>query len=203
MTKVRVTGEWALLRGKYGRRNGMGLSTNVYSKCSLSVAVCLCFAGRVGLHHLVLSSALMQRPVVIESNSLSSPATLYCNSSDAFAGIIELCGAAQLTIRNVRLEGCVSPQTFVSVNRGSIVFRNVTLSGPQTMLGTSVSASGSVEAGSVLMGSLVSATNATVSLTSVEASSLLIRTDPSASSSPGGLVSSADRCRASANFMMM
>ena len=165
------------------------------SECALSVAVCLCFAGRVGLHHLVLSSALMQRPVVIESNSLSSPATLYCNSSDVFDGIIELCGAAQLTIRNVRLEGCVSPQTFVSVNRGSIVFRNVTLSGPQTMLGTSVSASGSVASGSVLMGSLVSASNATVVVSYCTATDVNIY--PLAASSAtvplGGLISAVDR----------
>ena len=74
-------------------------------------------SGRVGLSHLVLSSPRMQRPVIIESASPAAPATLYCNASThaAVAPIVSICGSAQLTFRNVIIEGC-DDRTFLFGN---------------------------------------------------------------------------------------
>ena len=59
----------------------------------------------------------MQRPVIIESASPAAPATLYCNASThaAVAPIVSICGSAQLTIRNVIIEGC-DDRTFLFGN---------------------------------------------------------------------------------------
>jgi hypothetical protein len=90
--------------------------------------------GRVPLDHVLLGSAAMQRPVVIEG--AGDDAVLVCvdanhdGVSDVAADVlgtaaIRVCGARTLTIRNVALEGC--SVRLLQAHSAHVVLRNVTV----------------------------------------------------------------------------
>jgi hypothetical protein len=97
----------------------------------------LLLRGAVAINHVVLSSALMQRPLVITSESAASPATLYCSDFGAMyaaanvslGGVVEVCGLNTLTIRDVVIVGC-SSTPFVRGINARVVLRNVTVVAP-------------------------------------------------------------------------
>jgi hypothetical protein len=85
--------------------------------------------GAVRVSHLVLSSVLMQRPVIVRgtSDGAGPRGVLYCDASAATAasmrGIIEVCGTQQLTLKDVDIMGC--PVDFVRALTARVVMRNV------------------------------------------------------------------------------
>jgi hypothetical protein len=93
--------------------------------------------GRVRVRHLVLSSVLMQRPVIIRGEvSGSARAQLYCDDRSgaeeggAATGAVEVCGGQQLTLRHVDIQGC--PVTFLRGVSARVVMRDVVVTGGST-----------------------------------------------------------------------
>jgi hypothetical protein len=95
--------------------------------------------GRVRVKHLVLSSVLMQRPVIIRgevsgSGSGSTRAQLYCDGGSGVEGAavpataaVEVCGKQQLTLRHIDIAGC--PVTFLRAVSARVVMRDVVVTG--------------------------------------------------------------------------
>ena len=139
--------------------------------------------GRVGIDHLVLSSSLMQRPVVLFSDpAAGGVATLYCTATagvyaaanSSLQGAVEVCGTGRLTLKNVVIEGCASAP-FLRGQSAQVVLRNVTIV-PPSSTAASVQAGGwpLADPSPVGVSSVVSTQNSTVSLVGVVAGGITI-----------------------------
>ena len=143
--------------------------------------------GRVGIDHLVLSSSLMQRPIVIYSDPTAGGATLYCTTtSDVYAaansslfGAVEVCGVGRLTFKNVIIEGCTSAP-FLRGQTSQVVLRNVTIV-PPSRTAAFVSSTGVVISAAAGVSPVVSLQNSTLSFVGVVANNITI-----APPTPGG-----------------